>query len=77
MFYSIKGTLTHMEPGFAVVECGGVDVYKRQLLTWYRQNARILPWREEPTPYRVWISEIMLQQTRVEACLLYTSAFVL
>ena len=47
------------------------------LLTWYRQNARILPWREEPTPYRVWISEIMLQQTRVEACLLYTSAFVL
>lgn len=37
------------------------------LLKWYAQNARALPWREEPTPYRVWVSEIMLQQTRVEA----------
>lgn len=37
------------------------------LLNWYDYNARILPWRSEPTPYRVWISEIMLQQTRVEA----------
>lgn len=34
---------------------------------WFEENARILPWRDEPTPYRVWISEIMLQQTRVEA----------
>ncbi|MEY8427813.1 A/G-specific adenine glycosylase [Lachnospiraceae bacterium 46-15] len=37
------------------------------LLDWYDANARILPWREEPSPYRVWVSEIMLQQTRVEA----------
>ena len=37
------------------------------LLCWYRQNKRDLPWRKEPTPYRVWVSEIMLQQTRVEA----------
>lgn len=37
------------------------------LLTWYDNHARILPWRDNPTPYRVWISEIMLQQTRVEA----------
>ena len=37
------------------------------LLQWYDYNARILPWRSEPTPYHVWISEIMLQQTRVEA----------
>ena len=37
------------------------------LLNWYDYNARILPWRSEPTPYHVWISEIMLQQTRVEA----------
>lgn len=37
------------------------------LLQWYDANARILPWRENPEPYRVWISEIMLQQTRVEA----------
>lgn len=37
------------------------------LLNWYDRNARILPWREDSSPYRVWISEIMLQQTRVEA----------
>ncbi|OUQ65414.1 hypothetical protein B5E53_12470 [Eubacterium sp. An11] len=37
------------------------------LLKWYDYNARILPWRSDPTPYHVWISEIMLQQTRVEA----------
>ena len=37
------------------------------LLNWFDQNARILPWRDDPTPYRVWVSEIMLQQTRVEA----------
>ena len=37
------------------------------LLQWYDGSARVLPWREDPTPYRVWVSEIMLQQTRVEA----------
>ena len=37
------------------------------LLEWFDQNARVLPWRNQPTPYRVWVSEIMLQQTRVEA----------
>ena len=37
------------------------------LLHWFAGHARVLPWREEPTPYRVWVSEIMLQQTRVEA----------
>lgn len=46
------------------------------LLTWYEQNRRILPWREDPQPYRVWISEIMLQQTRVEAALPYFERFV-
>ena len=39
----------------------------RLLLAWYDENRRILPWREESSPYRVWVSEIMLQQTRVEA----------
>ena len=38
-----------------------------KLPAWYAQNARALPWRENRDPYRVWISEIMLQQTRAEA----------
>ena len=37
------------------------------LLEWYPSHARQLPWRSDPTPYHVWVSEIMLQQTRVEA----------
>ena len=37
------------------------------LLSWYDGHARVLPWRENTAPYRVWVSEIMLQQTRVEA----------
>ncbi len=48
----------------------------RPLLEWFSANARVLPWRSEPTPYRVWLSEIMLQQTRVEAGLPYFERFV-
>lgn len=46
------------------------------LLTWYDENRRILPWREKPEPYRVWVSEIMLQQTRVEAVKPYFARFM-
>ncbi len=45
------------------------------LLAWFQGHARVLPWREEPTPYRVWVSEIMLQQTRVEAVKPYFERF--
>ena len=46
------------------------------LLTWYRANKRDLPWRVSPSPYRVWVSEIMLQQTRVEAVKEYFVRFM-
>ena len=46
------------------------------LLEWYRDNARTLPWREDPTPYHVWLSEIMLQQTRVAAVFGYYQRFL-
>ena len=46
------------------------------LLDWFRDNARILPWRSDPTPYHVWVSEIMLQQTRVAAVLDYYRRFM-
>lgn len=48
----------------------------KPLLTWYDTNRRVLPWREEPTPYHVWVSEIMLQQTRVEAVKPYYGRFM-
>ena len=46
------------------------------LLMWYREHARKLPWRENPTPYQVWLSEVMLQQTRVAAVLEYYRRFL-
>ena len=46
------------------------------LLAWYRENARDLPWRKTTDPYRIWVSEIMLQQTRVAAVLGYYARFL-
>ena len=46
------------------------------LLAWYEQNRRPLPWRDDPTPYHVWLSEIMLQQTRIEAVIPYYERFL-
>ena len=48
----------------------------QKLLLWYQQNKRDLPWRHTSDPYRIWISEIMLQQTRVEAVKPYYARFL-
>ena len=45
-------------------------------MAWYRENARDLPWRRTEDPYRIWVSEIMLQQTRVAAVLGYYARFL-
>lgn len=50
--------------------------FAEALLDWYETDRRILPWREDPTPYHVWLSEIMLQQTRVEAVKGYYRRFL-
>ena len=46
------------------------------LLDWFYKNRRSLPFREDPTPYHVWLSEVMLQQTRVSAVLPYYYRFL-
>ena len=46
------------------------------LLAWYDENRRVLPWREQVSPYRTWVSEMMLQQTRVTAVLPYFDRFM-
>lgn len=51
------------------------EVIVDKLLVWFDENRRILPWRENPKPYYVWVSEIMLQQTRVEAVKGYFARF--
>lgn len=55
------------------------SIYKQlpnALLLWYKQNARKLPWRQDTEPYHIWLSEIMLQQTRVEAARAYYLRFL-
>lgn len=50
--------------------------FQSTLLSWYDHSKRILPWRDNPNPYHVWVSEIMLQQTRVETVIPYFNRFI-
>src|SRR5205814_2704894 len=50
--------------------------FQNALLEWFRQFQRDLPWRKTKDPYRIWISEIMLQQTRVAAVIPYYEKFL-
>src|SRR5579864_6582686 len=50
--------------------------FRQRLLAWYDTNARDLPWRKSRDPYRVWVSEIMLQQTRVAAVIEHYREFL-
>lgn len=64
---------------FDMVEAGqtqGLPLLVDPLLAWYEENSRFLPWREQPDPYWVWTSEIMLQQTRVNVVIPYFHSFV-
>jgi A/G-specific adenine glycosylase len=60
------GPLHLMDPG-CEVDSRRLPQLRRALLAWYEKNRRDLPWRKSRDPYRVWISEVMLQQTRVAA----------
>lgn len=53
-----------------------ISLFRRALLRWYDRNRRDLPWRKTRDPYRIWISEIMLQQTRVAAVLEHYRIFL-
>src|ERR1051325_1872011 len=51
-------------------------VIARALLAWYRESRRDLPWRRTRDPYAIWVSEIMLQQTRAQAVIPYYQRFL-
>ena len=53
-----------------------MEAWIKHLLEWYGRQQRVLPWRERPTPYRVWVSEIMLQQTQVATVQPYFERFM-
>ncbi len=59
-----------------MTEQKAADEITQPLLSWYDNNKRSLPWRETKDPYRIWVSEIMLQQTRVEAVKGYYKRFL-
>ena len=58
--------------------CGGflMGAVSEPLIQWFELNRRLLPFRQEPSAYHIWVSEIMLQQTRVSAALPYYERFV-
>ncbi len=53
-----------------------IEQIRSRLLTWYRHHRRDLPWRGETSPYRIWISEVMLQQTQVATVIPYYRRFL-
>src|SRR6202049_5237565 len=55
---------------------GELASFRRQLLAWFRQFQRDLPWRRTKDPYSIWVSEIMRQQTRVAAVIPYYERFL-
>jgi A/G-specific adenine glycosylase len=67
---SVKTRLAASSPGT------DLSVFRRALLAWYDENRRDLPWRKTRDPYRIWLSEIMLQQTRVAAVLQHYRLFL-
>ena len=50
--------------------------FQRELINWYQENKRDLPWRKTSDPYKVWLSEVILQQTRVVQGRAYYEKFV-
>ena len=51
------------------------DSIPKRLLAWFQTNRRTLPWREQPSAYRIWLSEIMAQQTRLTTVVPYFNSF--
>jgi A/G-specific adenine glycosylase len=60
----------------AEMRAARLQIFRKSLLAWYDGNKRDLPWRRTHDPYRIWVSEIMLQQTRVTAVLLHYENFL-
>jgi A/G-specific adenine glycosylase len=53
-----------------------IRAFRGDLIDWYRATARDLPWRSTTDPYRIWVSEVMLQQTRVDQATPYYERFL-
>ncbi|MBX6353086.1 MAG: A/G-specific adenine glycosylase [Thermoflavifilum sp.] len=63
-------------PSATPVPTGSMNEAGARLVAWYDRHRRALPWRDTSDPYRIWVSEVMLQQTRVETVIPYYHAFL-
>jgi A/G-specific adenine glycosylase len=61
---------------FALISAMLQEMEQKKLAQWFEKDHRTMPWRSDPSPYRVWISEIMLQQTQVAAVIPYFQRFL-
>lgn len=59
-----------------VLENFDVQSFQQDLIQWYEENKRDLPWRQDRDPYKIWVSEVMLQQTRVDTVIPYFHNFM-
>ncbi|MFH2219030.1 MAG: A/G-specific adenine glycosylase [Pseudomonadota bacterium] len=64
-------------PPRAEINAKTISRLRKRLIAWYGENQRKLPWRETDDPYRIWVSEVMLQQTQVNTVLPYYQRFFL
>lgn len=58
------------------LEQKNIKQFQEDLISWYEQEKRDLPWRSDSDPYKVWVSEVMLQQTRVDTVIPYFNNFI-
>jgi A/G-specific adenine glycosylase len=58
------------------IEKVDIDKFQNDLISWFIEEQRELPWRQDQDPYKVWVSEIMLQQTRVDTVIPYFNRFI-
>ncbi|RPF50546.1 A/G-specific adenine glycosylase [Aquisalibacillus elongatus] len=65
-----------MSSNFSIPVLFNIHAFQRDLILWYSEQKRTLPWRANQDPYRVWVSEIMLQQTQVDTVIPYFNQFM-
>ncbi|MDP4084785.1 MAG: A/G-specific adenine glycosylase [Bacillota bacterium] len=65
-----------MENKLKELEKMDINAFQHDLISWFKEEQRDLPWRKDQDPYKVWVSEIMLQQTRVDTVIPYFNRFI-
>ena len=58
------------------IEKINISAFQNDLISWFKREQRDLPWRKDQDPYKIWVSEIMLQQTRVDTVIPYFNRFI-